>query len=162
MSVCIIDGIRLGTRCVAQWKCTFLYRYFNGRTNLLCCQRNGGTHFLHQSIAMYLYMTCRGKLKLALDYGTSGFNETLQWRNNEHYGVPDHQVHGCLLNRLFRRRSKKTPTLHVTGYGAGNSPVTDEFPTKRASNTEIVSIWWRHHEVTLPQSYISIIFGSDR
>ena len=28
---------------------------------------------------------------------------------------------------------------------AGNSPVTGEFPAQRASNTENVSIWWRHH-----------------
>ena len=27
----------------------------------------------------------------------------------------------------------------------GNSPVTSEFPTQRASNTENVPIWWRHH-----------------
>ena len=26
-----------------------------------------------------------------------------------------------------------------------NSPVTGEFPPQRASNTENVSIWWRHH-----------------
>ena len=28
---------------------------------------------------------------------------------------------------------------------AGNSPVTGEFPTQRASNAENVSIWWHHH-----------------
>ena len=28
----------------------------------------------------------------------------------------------------------------------GNSPVTGEFPSKRASNAEKVSIWWRQHE----------------
>ena len=27
----------------------------------------------------------------------------------------------------------------------GNSPVTTEFPTQRASNEENVSIWWHHH-----------------
>ena len=71
----------------------------------------------------------------------------LQWRHNERDGVSDHQPHDCLLNRLFRRRSKKTPKLRVTGICAGNSPVTGEFPGHRASN-EIVSIWWRHHGVT--------------
>ena len=34
---------------------------------------------------------------------------------------------------------------HVTGFCAGNSPVTGEFPTQMASNAENVSIWWRHH-----------------
>ena len=32
----------------------------------------------------------------------------LHWRHNDHDGVSNHQHHGCLLNRLFRRRSKKT------------------------------------------------------
>ena len=50
-----------------------------------------------------------------------------------------------LLSRLFRRRSKKSSKLCVTDLCEGNSPVTCEFPTQRASNTENVSIWWRHH-----------------
>ena len=29
--------------------------------------------------------------------------------------------------------------------GEDNSSVTDEFPAQRVSNTENVSIWWRHH-----------------
>ena len=48
----------------------------------------------------------------------------LQWRHNGHDGVSNHQAHDCLLNRLFRRRSKKTPKFRVTGLYAGNSPVT--------------------------------------
>ena len=50
-----------------------------------------------------------------------------------------------LVNRLFRRRSKKISNLCVTGLCAGNSPVTGEFPAQMASNVENVSIWWRHH-----------------
>ena len=44
-----------------------------------------------------------------------------------------------------RRRSKKTSNPRVTGLCEGNSPVTGEFPTQRASNAENGSIWWRHH-----------------
>ena len=33
-------------------------------------------------------------------------NMPLRWRHNHHDGVSNHQPHGCLLNRLFRRRSK--------------------------------------------------------
>ena len=55
---------------------------------------------------------------------------TLQWRHNEHNGVSNHQRLDCLLNRLFRRRLKKTLKLRVTGLCEGNSPVTDEFPHK--------------------------------
>ena len=32
----------------------------------------------------------------------------LQWRHNDRDGVSNNQSRGCLLNRLFRRRSKKT------------------------------------------------------
>ena len=53
------------------------------------------------------------------------------------------------LNCLFRRKSKKTSKLRVTGLCAGNSPVTGEFPAKRASNAENVSIWWRHHDTEI-------------
>ena len=70
---------------------------------------------------------------------------TLQWRRNGHDSVSNHQPQDCLLNRLFRRRSKKTPKLHVTGLCAGNSPITGEFPAQMASNAGNVSIWWRHH-----------------
>ena len=54
-----------------------------------------------------------------------------------------------LLNRLLRRRSKKTSKLIVTGLCDGNSPGTSEFPAQMASNAENVSIWWRHHAGTL-------------
>ena len=45
-----------------------------------------------------------------------------------------------LLNRLFSRRSKKTPKFRVTGLCAGNSPMTGEFPAQMASNAENVPI----------------------
>ena len=54
---------------------------------------------------------------------------TLEWRHYQGDGVSNHQPHDCLLNRLFRRRSKKTSKLRVTGLCPGNSPVTGEFPT---------------------------------
>ena len=72
---------------------------------------------------------------------------SLQWRHNGHDSVSNHQPHDCLLNRLYRRRSKKTSKIRVTGLCAGNSPGTGEFPTKMANNAENVSIWWRHHIV---------------
>ena len=71
---------------------------------------------------------------------------TLQWCHNGHDGVPNHRRLDCLLTRLFGRRSKKTSKLRVTGLCEGNSPVTSQFPSQRASNAEYFSIWWRHHE----------------
>ena len=50
------------------------------------------------------------------------------------YDVSNHQPHDCLLNRLFRPRSKKISMLRVTGLCAGNSPVNSSH--KRASNAE--------------------------
>ena len=55
-----------------------------------------------------------------------------------------HVAHVRSLKRLFRRRSKKTSKLCITGLCKGNSPVTGEFPSQRASDAENVSIWWRH------------------
>ena len=72
---------------------------------------------------------------------------TLRWRHDERDGVSNNQPLDCLLNRLFRRRSKKTSKIRVTGLCADNSPVNGEFPAQRASNAENVSIWWRHHEL---------------
>ena len=60
----------------------------------------------------------------------------LQWRHNGHDNVSNHKAHGCLLNHLFRRRSKKTSKLRVIGIYAGNSPGTGEFPAQMASNAE--------------------------
>ena len=79
----------------------------------------------------------------------------LQWRYNGRDGVSNHQLHDCLLNRLFRRTSKKTSKLRVTGLCAGNSPVTGEFPAQRASTAEDISIWWRHRDISGPDIDIS-------
>ena len=49
-------------------------------------------------------------------------SEPLQCRQNERNGVSNHQRLNCLLNRSFRRRSKKTPKLCVTGLCEGNPP----------------------------------------
>ena len=69
----------------------------------------------------------------------------LQWCHNGCNSVLNHQLHDCLLNGLFRRRSKKTWKLRVTGLCAGNLPGTGEFPAQMASNAENGPIWWRHH-----------------
>ena len=72
----------------------------------------------------------------------------LKWRHNGRNSVANHQPHDCLLNRLFKRRSKKISKLRVTGLCAANSPGTGEFPAQMASYAENVSIWWRHHAMT--------------
>ena len=79
--------------------------------------------------------------------GFVGTEKLALWRHNGHGSVSNHQPHECLLNRLFRRRSKKASKLRVTGLCAGNSLGTGEFPAQMASNAENASIWWSHHEI---------------
>ena len=88
---------------------------------------------------------------------------SLQWRHNGRNGVSNHQPHDCLLNGLFRRRSKKAPKLRVTCLCAGNSPVTGEFHAQMASNVENVSIWWRRHVFVkkLHNTYTSVLLARD-
>ena len=89
--------------------------------------------------------------------------KSLQWRHNGHNVILNQQPHDCLLNRLFRRRSKKTSKLRVTGLCEGNSPVTGEFPAQKASSAENVSIWWRHHVNAFHRafSYLAIMTQSN-
>ena len=83
-----------------------------------------------------------------------GFNNaehvSMSWHHHDGQdGVSNHQPHDCLLNRLYRRRSKKTSKLRVIGLCAGNSPVTGEFPAQIDSDAENVSISWRLHVTTV-------------
>ena len=62
---------------------------------------------------------------------------SLQWHHNERDSGSNHRGLDCLLNRLFRRRSKKTSKLCVIGLCEGNLPVTIGFPLQRASARKI-------------------------
>ena len=65
-------------------------------------------------------------------YAAPGFL-TLHWRHNERDSVSNRRRLHCLLNCWFRRESKKTSKLRITGLCIGNSPVTGEFPAQKAS-----------------------------
>ena len=66
---------------------------------------------------------------------------TLQLRHNERDGVSNHRNLDRLLNRLFRRRSKKHYRFRVSDHC---EELDDRwFPSQRASNAENVFIWWR-------------------
>ena len=58
-------------------------------------------------------------------------DKSLQWRHNERDGVPNLRRLDCILNRLFRRRSKKTSNLRITVLCEGNSPATGDFPAQK-------------------------------
>ena len=98
----------------------------------------------HRFVLLQPYIVC--VLNIAVNL-TTQYNATYStWRHNERDDFSNHQPHHCLLNRLFRRWSKKTSKLRVTALFAGKSPGTGEFPAQMASNAEKVFIWWRHHD----------------
>ena len=103
--------------------------------------------------ADYWMLTHWGRDKMA-DFGWWHF-QTLQGRHNECNVVSNHQHLDCLLHHLFRHRSKETSKLCITGLWEGNSLVTTEFSTQRASNVENVSIWWCHHDIVEPSHYLN-------
>ena len=74
---------------------------------------------------------------------------SLRWRHNDHDCVSNHQPYDCLLNRLFRRKSKKTSKLRVTGLCVGNSPGPVNSPhkgpvTRKMFPFDDVIMWYNH------------------
>ena len=116
---------------------------FQGQISQLLLFKHGWTDryetkgIVH-TYANVLYLLCFILIIIVLNI--SSIRE-IRRRNFYHYNdvmisamaSQNHQPRGCLLNRLFGRRSKKTSKLRLTGLCAGNSPVTGE----RASNVEI-------------------------
>ena len=84
------------------------------------------------------------------DLLSRGGQMALQWRRNEHEGVSNHQSRDCLLDRLLNAQIKENIK------GPRHWPLCGEFPAKRASNTEKLSILWRH-----PTSQQAIIWTND-
>ena len=95
---------------------------------------------------------------------------SLQWRHKDHDSVSNHQPHGCLLNRLFRRRSNKASKLRVTGLCVGNSPdrwiprtkdqLRGKFFHLMTSSCEVVMIGSKQfstHPATTKQLMISLL-----
>ena len=69
-------------------------------------------------------------LVLVMTWCCQTTSHSLRWRHNERDSVSNHQPHGCLLNGLLRRRSKKTSNPRVTGLCVGNSPGPVNSPHK--------------------------------
>ena len=71
---------------------------------------------------------------------------SLQWRHNGHNSVSNHQPHDCLLNRLFRRRSKKHQSSASLAFVQGiqrwsvNSP--HKWPVTRKCFHLMTSSWF--------------------
>ena len=92
---------------------------------------------------MTLYKKCRSlvstqQLRDAMESSLNNRRamHPLRWRHNDRDGISNHRRLDCLLNNLFRRRSKKKSKIHVTCLCEGKPPVTGGFPSQRASNAE--------------------------
>ena len=110
-----------------------------------------GGHFCDYHSGVMLHAS--SLMRFAYGSNSTGYVLPLQWRHNERDGVSNHEPHGRLIKRLFRRRSRKASKLRVTGFCEGNSPVTGGFPAQKFSDVKNVSIWWRHNVMDY---YISI------
>ena len=96
------------------------------------------TNSWYLRIVEFVSVCSWSNLPLSTKVTSPALGQLLQWRHNERNGVSTHRHIDCLLNRLFRRRSKKTSKL--TGYCEGNSPVTNGFPIQKGNNAKNVSI----------------------
>ena len=107
-----------------------MMQFYNSCLSALSELTASGTNFTNEIFLFksWFYWSCQ----------IADMHRSLQWHHYECNVVSNHQRLGCLFNRLFRRRSKKTSKLRITGLCEGNSPVTGVFPTQRASNVENV------------------------
>ena len=90
--------------CRACFRCIESVYFLDLSDQLFCIRRE---YFIVQ-LLRYRWGNSEGYRQLLLILS--------QWRHNEHDGVSNHQSHDCLLNGLFRRRSKIISKLRVTGF----------------------------------------------
>ena len=142
--------------------CTFLLQ--NDALWDICLMHCGicemGPFCLGTSMTIFslLYLRTESKMSFLRDYHhwlhwkLSCFElslYSLQWRHNKRDGISNRRRLDCLLNRLFMRKSKKTPKIRYTGLCEGNPPVTGGFPSQRTNNAEksfrlMTSSCWRN------------------
>ena len=120
-----ICGMSVARMCIFIWDQHIRLQLRRARSNgvHICKKKNG-----HQ-----FYCCCRPiaacrlcKLQIYAKHSSRtiyfcGEWFPLQWRHHERDGVSNHRCLDYLHNRLFRRRSKKTSKLCVTGVCLGNS-----------------------------------------
>ena len=110
-------------RSIAKWHHNWCNRIQNTKTNSLTG--------MHLQMSYTKCLQFRSWPNVFKEFGKEcELHWLLHWRHNDHEGVSNHQPHGCLLNRIFRRRSKKTSKLRVTGLCVGNSPGPVNSPYK--------------------------------
>ena len=117
------------------------------------------TSFIKQSICQWIMMpwnSCdiTAMLSVVIHRFTGSrekkyFLPSLRWRRNGRESVSNHEPHNCLLNRSFRRRSKKTSNsaslAFVRGFHRGpvNSP--HKWPVTPKCFHLMTSSWWQRN-----------------
>ena len=82
----------------------------------------------------------------------NGYLTVLSGLTSQRDGVSSHRRLDCLLNRLFRWRSKKTSKLGVTGLCEGwpvNSPRKHPVPRKMSPFDDIIMSQWMYQTVSV-------------
>ena len=77
---------------------------------------------------------------------------TSQWRHNERDGIPITSHTQPFIQGVNQRKHQSSASLW---HWPLRGEFTGEFPAQRASNTEKVSIWWRHHEIMPCSRFLS-------
>ena len=139
--VCKITAILLRFRCVNFSDLTHLYCYGDYKKYCYWIETVFGNCPHKKYWGTFSRHSATYHVKLCPDWHSI----SKPWRHNGRDSISNQQPHDCLLNRLFKHRSKKTSKLRVTGLCVVNSPGTGEFPAQMASNAENISICWRHH-----------------
>ena len=107
--------------------------YYGGMNNENLCHnglnsspthRNDTQYKLNQDLTIFIWA---GALEVM----------ALQWRHNERDVVSNHQLRHCLLNGLFRRRSKKTSNVGDRWISLTKGPVT----RKMFSFDDDIMVW---------------------
>ena len=90
------------------------YEWIHKIFNVQHCKTGQYVRATFSSCVMAPFMSIYGGIKCSFGQDRQQIQLTrlfryisVQWRHNWRDGVSDHQPHDCLLNRLFRRRSKK-------------------------------------------------------
>ena len=124
-----VDAIRditILSSCMHHWQCIWQSPVCWGRS-VITHDGTMATYAVKHPLCLVLFCWSSRLLMVYARFG----GKFITWRHNGHDGVSNHQPRHCLLNRLFRCRSKKTSKLRVSGLCAENSPVTGEFPAQR-------------------------------
>ena len=123
LSTCLTSQyyLWLSLKCLCTWP--FL---LNSRFSVSELIKFGSTiaHFAECFCPLNLPMKCWIKhIVIGVLYVKFAFSNrifSLQWSLNGRHSVSNHQPHDCLLNRLFKRRSKKTSKFCVTVFCVWN------------------------------------------